>query len=252
MNADIKDIMDICLTAGKIMLSSGAETYRVEDTMIRIAEAFHVKEVSSFVTPTGIFLSIQNENKEQELTKLIRIYSRTVDLNKVVFVNEISRNLSEGKISLDEATSKLKKIEEEAPIYPKWLQIFAAALASGFFSLIFGGDWHDFFPTVLSGGLGFILFIFIHRLAEIKFFAEIIASFTVGLFAHLFMYLGFGIHLDKIIIGAVMPFVPGVLITNAVRDLMAGDLVSGLSRGAEAFITALAIGTGIAVVIALL
>jgi uncharacterized membrane protein YjjP (DUF1212 family) len=59
-------------------------------------------------------------------------------------------------------------------------------------------------------------------------------------------------HIDKVIIGSVMPLVPGLPITNAVRDLMAGDLVSGLARGAEAFFSAFAIGAGIAVTLALL
>ncbi|MNJ01474.1 hypothetical protein D3C73_1611210 [compost metagenome] len=57
--------------------------------------------------------------------------------------------------------------------------------------------------------------------------------------------------MDKIIIGSVMPLVPGLLITNAVRDLMAGHLVSGLSKGADAFLTSFAIGTGIGLVLSL-
>lgn len=65
------------------------------------------------------------------------------------------------------------------------------------------------------------------------------------------MKLGIGIDLDKIIIGSVMPLVPGLHITNAVRDLMAGHLVAGLSKGAEAFLTAFAIGSGIAIVLSI-
>jgi uncharacterized membrane protein YjjP (DUF1212 family) len=67
----------------------------------------------------------------------------------------------------------------------------------------------------------------------------------------LFVVIGFGHELDKIVIGSVMPLVPGLLITNAVRDLMAGHLVAGLSKGAEAFLTAFAIGSGIAIIFAI-
>lgn len=252
MESDIKKIMDVCLLAGKIMLSSGAETYRVEDTMVRIARSRQIQNVYSFVTPTGIFLSIQGQSKEEEQTKFIRIFDRSIDLNKVVLVNDISRKVNQNQIDMDEAYLKLQEIDHAKPLYPKWIQILAAAVASGFFSLMFGGNWEDFIPTFLTGGLGFILFILVHRLAQVKFFAEIVSSFFIGLFAHWLLYIGFGTHLDKIIVGSVMPLVPGLLITNAVRDLMAGDLVSGLARGAEAFITAFAIGTGIAVVIALI
>lgn len=85
-----------------------------------------------------------------------------------------------------------------------------------------------------------------------KFFAEFSASFLIGIVASLLVLAGIGKELDKIIIGSVMPLVPGLLITNAVRDLMAGHLVSGLSRGAEAFLTAFAIGAGIAFVFTIL
>jgi len=49
-------------------------------------------------------------------------------------------------------------------------------------------------------------------------------------------------------IGAVMPFVPGVHITNSIRDILAGHLLSGISRGVEALLTACMIGFGVAMV----
>lgn len=85
---------------------------------------------------------------------------------------------------------------------------------------------------------------------QIRFFSEFLASLIIGVISMLFVKIGIGEQLDKIIIGSVMPLVPGLLITNAVRDLMAGHLVSGLSKGAEAFLTAFAIGAGVAVVFA--
>jgi len=109
----------------------------------------------------------------------------------------------------------------------------------------------DFLPSFLAGGVGFTVFIITHKMAKIKFFAEILSSTLIGLLAYFLVNVGLGSSLDKIIIGSVMPLVPGVLITNAVRDLMAGDLVSGLARGAEGLFTSLGLGVGIAVVIAL-
>jgi uncharacterized membrane protein YjjP (DUF1212 family) len=111
--------------------------------------------------------------------------------------------------------------------------------------------WKDFIPALITGGVGFTSLIYFHRLVPIKFFAEFLASFIIGMLSYGFVEIGVGQELDKIIIGSVMPLVPGLLITNAVRDLMAGHLVSGLSKGAEAFLTAFAIGTGIAVVFTL-
>lgn len=239
------DIMEVCILAGKIMLTNGAETYRVEDTMIRIAHSFGAKEAHSYVTPTGIVFSIEGDQPTK--TKLVRINERTTDLNKVTKVNSISRKISNQQLTVEEAWYALKKVEESPPTYSMFIQIFAAALASGCFLIIFKGSWFDFPAAFVAGGVGLLTFIYAQKLVSIKFFAEFIASFIIGLVAMFFVYFGFGLDIDKIIIGSVMPLVPGLLLTNAVRDIMAGHLVSGISKGAEALFTAFAIGSGIAV-----
>lgn len=244
--------MEVCLLAGKIMLQNGGETYRVEDTMNRIARACALSETHSYVTPTGVFLSLQGKEKNQEQTKFLRISERQINLNKIVQVNDISRKMSTGELTIERAYCLLLEVEKSKSLYPAWLQVLSAALASGLFSLMFGGTGNDFLPSLLTGGLGFLLYLRANRWIQVKFFSEILAAFTIGAITYLFFHLGLPIHIDKVIIGSVMPLVPGVLITNAVRDLMAGDLVSGLARGAEAFFTAFAIGTGVAVTLTLL
>lgn len=238
-------IVDMCLLAGKIMLQSGGETYRVEDTMTRIANAYGIYGSHCFVTPTGIIFSIDGV----EPTKLVRIVERSTDLKKVTVINSISRKIASGELQLDEAYQKLKEAEKADYKFPIWIQIAAASIASGCFLIMFQGQWKDFIPALITGGLGYSSLLYFHRLVQIRFFAEFLSSFIMGLVSALFVKIGIGTELDKIIIGSVMPLVPGLLITNAVRDLMAGHLVSGLSKGAEAFLTAFAIGAGIAVVL---
>jgi uncharacterized membrane protein YjjP (DUF1212 family) len=244
------DILEVCLLAGKIMLQSGAETYRVEDTMMRIAASFGIEQSHSFVTPTGIIFSI--EGTEPTKTKLIRIIERTTDLTKVALVNSISRRISNGELSVRDANTLLKEMESSKISYPIWLQVLAASISSACFLIMFKGSWNDFLPALITGGLGYTFFLYLHRFIPIKFFAEFLSATTIGLLSFLFVWLGIGTEIDKIIIGSVMPLVPGLLITNAVRDLMAGHLVSGLSKGAEAFLTAFAIGAGIAVLLSFL
>ncbi|WP_409303398.1 threonine/serine exporter family protein [Peribacillus sp. SCS-155] len=240
------EIIEVCLLAGKIMLESGAETYRVEDTMTRIAMSFGIDHSHSYVTPTGIIFSIDGADP----AKLVRISERSTDLRKVTVVNSLSRQIASGILSPQDALTQLRQIEKERDAYPLWIQIFAAFISSGCFLIMYQGQWHDFLPACITGAVGLSGVIFLHRLLEIKFFAEFLSSVVIGLLAFLFVKIGAGHEIDKIIIGSVMPLVPGVLITNAVRDLIAGHLVSGITKGAEAFLTAFAIGTGIAVVFA--
>src|SRR3954453_11045855 len=102
------EIMEVCLLAGKIMLQSGGETYRVEDTMMRMAAAFGIENSHSYVTPTGIIFSA--EGNEPTKTKLIRISSRSTDLKKVAMVNSISRRITNGEINLESALTLLKEL----------------------------------------------------------------------------------------------------------------------------------------------
>lgn len=240
-------IIEACLLAGKIMLQSGAETYRVEDTMMRMAASLGIKESNSYVTPTGIIFSADSIGPTK--TKLIRISERSTDLMKVAMVNSISRKISDGKLQLQDALDQLKEINSQDMAFPLSVQVLAAAIASGCFLIMFNGHWNDFIPAVISGGAGYLGFVSFHRFVSIKFFSEFLASFIIGLFSLILVRFGFGHELDKIIIGSVMTLVPGLLITNAVRDLMAGDLVSGLSKGAEALLTSFAIGSGIGFVL---
>jgi uncharacterized membrane protein YjjP (DUF1212 family) len=241
------DIMDVCLLAGKILLQNGAETYRVEDTMIRIAASFGIAESNSFVTPTGIIFSI--ETKEPTVTKLIRVTERTTDLQKVTSVNRISREISFGELSIEEAYNILKEVENSKMSFSFLTQFIAASISSGCFMIMFNGNWNDFFAALIAGGGGFFSLVSFQKLVPIKFFAEFMASIIIGLLSIGLVQIGLGHEVDKIIIGSVMPLVPGLLITNAVRDLMAGHLLSGQSKGAEAFLTAFAIGSGIASVL---
>ncbi|WP_399206973.1 threonine/serine exporter family protein [Sutcliffiella rhizosphaerae] len=236
--------MDVCLLAGRIMMEAGAETYRVEDTMTRMAATFGIKDTHCFVTPTGIIMSIKGDNP----TQLVRINTRTTDLEKVARVNHISRRIADGELSVEEADHALHELESSHLLFPVSYQILAAALVSGSFLIMFKGIWTDFLPAMIVGAFGYSALLLIQYYTRVKFFAEFFAALIIGLVSLLLVKVGYGTQLDRIIIGSVMPLVPGLLITNAVRDLMVGHFVSGLSKGAEAFLTAFAIGAGVAVV----
>lgn len=240
---DSKLVIQTCMLAGKLMLESGAETHRVEDTMKRMAEAFGCSSVQSFAMPTGIHFSID----EAKASHFMRVSSRATDLHKIADVNEVSRSLVSGKIAPGEALAHLQEIERSAETYSHTFQIIAAAIVSGSFTIMFGGTWPDFLPSFLTGGIAYAVMLGIVYLIDTRFIADFFASIMIGLLAYVSILIGFGDALDKVIIGAVMPLVPGLPITNAVRDLLAGHLVAGVSKGVEAGLTAVAIGAGVAV-----
>lgn len=236
--------IDCFLLAGRIMMESGAETYRVEDTMLRMARSQNMMAAQSYVTATGIIFSLG----QTQPTRIAAVSNRITDLNKIALVNSVSRNLTSQIITLEEAYHELKKIENTNYFLPMYVQVIAAAVASGCFLLLFGGIWSDVPAAMFAAGSGYLVVLIIQELTHVKFFSEFMASLVAGLLAVLAVYLGVGTQIDKIIIGSVMPLVPGLVMTNAVRDLMAGHFTAGIAKGMEALLTAFAIGSGIAVI----
>ncbi|MEY9974198.1 uncharacterized membrane protein YjjP (DUF1212 family) [Lysinibacillus sp. RC46] len=235
--------IDCLLLAGRIMIESGAETYRVEDTMLRMAHSQNMLDAQCYATPTGIIFSL---GKTQP-TRITSISNRLTDLQKIALVNSVSRRLTSHMITLEEAYDELKSIQKTNYFLPTYIQVISAALASGCFLIMFKGGWSDFLFACLAGGLGFLVLLLINDLTKVKFFAEFTASLVVGSIAVFSVKYGHGTEIDKIVISSVMPLVPGILITNAVRDLIAGHFMSGMAKGVEAFLTAFAIGAAIAV-----
>ena len=154
---DENKVIDVVLIAGRILLESGAETYRVEDTMNRIAHSYGLNDTYSFVTSTAIIFSLNDRTN----TRLIRIRDRTTDLEKIALTNSLSRKIAKNELTIDEAKSELIHLSKASLQYSFLLNFFAAAIACGFFLLMFGGVVSDCWIAILAGGAAFLTFSFV-------------------------------------------------------------------------------------------
>lgn len=238
------NIIDIAADAGKIMLENGAETYRVEQTLSMICKAYDVKNVENFVTPSFLVLSITNDNKKT-ITTVRRVTNRTVNLKKVSLVNNLSRSLYLNDLSMDDIRKELHYINT-LPRYGENITLFSSAISAGAFTLLFGGALRDF---VIAFIIGFIITL-VARLFDKhevnSFFSNVCCGAIVSMIAVLVNHINPEFNKDTIIIGSIMLLVPGLVITNAIRDTLSGDLLSGISRSIEAIIIAASIAIGTA------
>ncbi len=242
-----KLILKTCVLAGKIMMENGSEVYRVEDTMNRIATNAGAVDCVSYVTATGLFIGF----KEDSYCQLEEVHERAINLEKVVAVNRLSRQFAEGELSLAELYDQLLIAKSQTPSFRLSTQTFSAGIVSCTLMYIFGGSWTDFTATFVIGALGFLTAYLVKKWLQISFLDMFAAAVLIGVLSVFCSKLGLAKNVDNLIIGAVMPLVPGVAITNSFRDIMAGDLISGTARGIEAIFTAAAIGMGIAFVLSL-
>ena len=246
---DPNDALQFAVLAGEIMLSSGAETYRVEDTVLRILSNCNFTQSESFVTTTGLFASVIDQ-EAGTITMVKRVKNRTNNYERIVMVNDISRSFAEGKIEVAEAIKSLHEINAKPP-YPPFVVILATGTASFACAYIFGGSPFDGAGALFTG---IILQLFLLRLRRSHVAGVLIHMLGAALIAFMTLCLlniGIGNNLDKMIIGSIMPLVPGVAITNAVRDVLEGDYLSGTARGVDALIVGIAIATGVGTVLKL-
>lgn len=244
---NINDILKLASFAGQIILENGGETYRTEDTIIRMLEN-KVDNVETFVTPTGIFVSVEQDGKIY--TKLSRIRKRNTDLNKVALVNDLSRRFSKAEVGELDIDHYLKELISIKAIkrYNYYLRIFAGGIAAAASVMLFGGNWADFTPTFITAMVLQVVVMFLEKKGFANFIINCFGGGLVTIFSIIFSEIGMG-SLDMVIIGSVMTLVPGVAITNSLRDVMSGDLVSGTSRGIDALIAAVGIGIGVGVLL---
>lgn len=244
---EVKKLLVLATLAGRIMLKNGGETYRVEDTVVRLCKSRKdIVYVDAFVIPTGIFISL--EFKGELISYIKRIKSSNINLNKIDMVNDFSRNFVSSEMSIDDGLAELRKMNK-INIYTFYIKFIFGSFAAASFSLIFGGTLLDALGAFIVSF--FVLFV-LDRLYKIKltfFIDNFIGAMLASILSYIVIKLGLGHNIDKVIIGSIMPLVPGVSITASIRDTMSGDYISGLSRAMEALFSAIAIALGVGIIL---
>lgn len=232
-------ILDLTYEAGAILLENGAEISRVEETMHRIADHFGVEDESFFVLSNGIMMT----GKGFARTKFIPIKGASLD--KVVAVNQLSREVAEGRWTLEEVGEKLKQIRAMKP-KRAWEQILASAVGSAAFCILFGGGLADCLASFVAG---FLLWVFVLFVGT-RHLSRIVNTVTGGLLSSLVCFglyrIGLGNHLSNMIIGAIIPLIPGIAFTNGIRDMANEDFIAGTTRLLDAMLSFFCIALGVA------
>lgn len=249
VNVFQKKILMVAVYAAEIMMKNGAEIYRVEDTVTRICNAGRIYNVEVFATPTGIFVSMDSgDENDDPLTYIKRIHETGTDLSKISKVNHFSREFFDTDLSVEDGMERLKEIDRGEE-YPYAVRTIAAAMICSFFAVIFGGSIIDALVAVISGITCYSLSLFFRKLNINSF---IRCFFCCGLAALIALFAASSIpdaSYDPIIIGTIMLFVPGAAITNSIRDFLSGDMLAGTARLMEALLIAVGLACGAGVVL---
>lgn len=243
--ANLKNEIDAVLLAGRILMESGAEVFRIETTMNHIADSLAIEQFEVYVVNQGIIASGTNQLGYQE-SKVMNVNETTIDLGKLEAVNALSRSLSKkNKVTPSYVFHKLKEINERT-FYPVWVILAAYFFGAGGFSLALGSSPIDSFTAAMAGILaGWFIQIATTRI-HTPFLTTILASAIVSLSVNLFYFIGLGETRSIIILGALMIMVPGGFFVNAIREISHNNFAIGFTLLMSALMTCISISAGVA------
>lgn len=239
---DATAVLDLAVELGYQLQLAGGEIYRVEESVGRVLTAYGIRTGEVFAIPNCLIASLSSDG--QTVTRVRRVGAHGTDIWRLEAINGLCRRLCAAPVPAQDAQAELERTLAAAPRYKGWTRLLAHFVAAAMFTLFFGGNGCDAMCAGLCGiAIGLCLWL-AERLGANLFVKTIAAGAVSAVLAAGLVALGLGRSADLVTIGALMLLVPGVALTTAVRDIMVGDMVSGLSRLAEAFLIAIAIALG--------
>lgn len=240
----LANVIELAKRCALMILENGGETYRAEETIMSVCRACGYNDISVMAMPTACFFTVIVDGIAE--TSVVRISKRKVDLDKVNYINDISHNLAAGRLTAKTALEKIDELKSR-PERKKIIPYIGFSLCAAGFCGVFGGGLEEILIALCTG----FVMQFISNLFNSLGLHSFFTSFTGGLLAAAVSTLSSllipDLGISCIIIGVIMPLLPGVALTNCIRDIMNGDLVSGSARLMEALLTGgcIAVGAGI-------
>ncbi len=239
-----KEVLDIATRIGYFLLKHGAEINRVEDTAKRICTSYGMDSANIFAIASSIVITVEHEGSA--FTQTRRVTEVDTNLDRVEQLNALSRKICSQTPNYSEVLREINRIEDRH-LYPPIVSCAAYAVIGGAFAVFFGGNIYDCACAFITGFIIRLIMLLMQFMLAPAFFVNTLASAAVVICVHIAELMFPQVHAETTTIGVLMNLVPGVLLTNCIRDFVSNDFTSGISRIIEAFFVAAAIALGVAV-----
>lgn len=230
------------MNIGEQMLLSGAEVHRVEESIKRMCLALGAKRTDVFIITSSMVVTVYGDNGEY-FTQTRRVISSGTDYEKLHKLNTLCRKISSGTVAPDDIESEFKAALN-AKTYPFWLECISYSVIAGAFTLFFGGTVAQTAVSLFAGAVVRFVILLCEKTVPSKMFSKFLSCAVATMIAFIAVKLGLIHNVDKVVIGNIMSLIPGIGLTNALRDLFTGDSIAGILRSVEAVLAALAIAAG--------
>lgn len=237
-------LMNLVSEIGSRLAMAGAETYRIEESVTRILNAYGLT-AKVYSVPNSLIITILVPDG-LPITQLCRVDRRGNDLDAVEQYSNLSRRICSEVPPPQQALQWLQHTEKARKHYGLPMVLLGHILVASGFCIFFGGSPKDCLCASLCGLLLGLVTHYLNKVNTNTFFREIVAAFIMAFCAYTLGTLGVADNVDTVVIGPLMLLVPGLLFTNALRDIIFGDTNSGINRIVEVLLIAAAVALGTA------
>lgn len=236
-------LLKVVLDVSEQMVQVGAEIHRVEESLSRMCTAYGAVRTDVYATTRTLMVSAECADGHV-LTQTRAILHSGTDIERLDRLNALVRDITANTPDEDTVRARLSSLSR-VRTYPLWVLLPAYTMIACAFCIFFGGRGAG--EIIVSALIG--LFVgFLSKTAEHLHLNRLLSRFLCSLLACLAAFvclrLGVIVTVDNVIIGNIMLLIPGVGLTNALRDLFAGDSITGVLRFIEAILLALVIALG--------
>ncbi len=243
--ADTHQVLCMAMDIGKSMIRCGAEANRVEETVTRICSAYGGINTEVFSIVSMILATATGKDGTSD-TQTRRIHGYSTDFDRLDKLNALSRRICKETPPPEEVLAELAQIKSDRR-HLLWYVGIGYFVVGFAFTLFFGGSFQDAAVSAAIALLLWLLTSFVRVQGLSKLFFTALSSAALGFLAVFFEKIGLADNAAMVMIGDIMLLIPGLLLVNSLREMLCGDLISGLLRLLECIILALAIACGFAV-----
>lgn len=230
------------LNIGEAMYQSGGEISRIEDSLHRLGKKYGAKHVSVYAITSSIVLTAEFEN-DFSITQIRRITKRgSIDCKKMEKLNQLCRDCEQNPIPVDALRERVLELLAESP-QSRWIYL-GQLIAAMAFTFFFGGDYRDALVAAVGVFIICLMQRYVRRICSAELFFNLLASFAAGVTVSMISLFVKGLHVNQILIGVIMVLIPGIAITNSIRYILSGDIISSFEKLMDSLMQAFGIAAG--------
>ena len=235
----------LVLDIAEQMVISGAEVARTEYSVRRICKSFGAVRTEALSITTSLIVTVYYD-EYGSVTQTRRVDKFAYNMDRLEKMNELSREICDRKLTVEEGRKKFSELMSERYFF-FYAQLLFFMLIAFTFTLFFGGSLKDAAASAFIAIIFKYIDEFARKLEINKFIPIVVSSLLGGFIAIMAVRAGIADSVEMVSIGDVMLLIPGIMLTNSLRDMFGGDTITGGIRFIEATLIAVMIAVGFSV-----